>query len=103
LLSLSLSLSLSLFLRSLSLVLAFARSGEQGDVKDDVVPLIVKEFGIAISDIYFLEGNGLKVFFYFLFFIFLFISWRETASRSCLLSHYDYDYNVPLGYLGKLQ
>ena len=33
----------------------------QGDVKDDVVPLIVKEFGIDIKDIYFQEGTGLKV------------------------------------------
>lgn len=33
----------------------------QGDVKDDVVPLIVKEFGIDIKDIFFLEGTGLKI------------------------------------------
>eukprot|EP00802_Teleaulax_amphioxeia_P020250 Tamp_20524.p1 GENE.Tamp_20524~~Tamp_20524.p1 ORF type:complete len:222 (+),score=72.12 Tamp_20524:74-667(+) len=33
----------------------------QGDVKDDVVPLIVKEWGIAMSDIFFLEGTGLKI------------------------------------------
>jgi hypothetical protein len=39
-------------------------------VKDEVVPLIVKEFGIAISDIYFLEGNGLKVFFVLLLYLY---------------------------------
>ena len=33
----------------------------QGDVKDDVVPLIVKEFGIQIEDIFFQEGTGLKI------------------------------------------
>jgi hypothetical protein len=33
----------------------------QGDVKDDVVPLIIKEFGIDIKDIFFLDGSGLKV------------------------------------------
>jgi hypothetical protein len=30
-------------------------------VKDDVVPLIIKEFGIDIKDIFFLDGSGLKV------------------------------------------
>ena len=33
----------------------------QGDVKDDVVPLIMKEFGVELKDIFFQEGTGLKV------------------------------------------
>mmetsp|Transcript_756 Transcript_756/g.1800 ORF Transcript_756/g.1800 Transcript_756/m.1800 type:complete len:232 (+) Transcript_756:20-715(+) len=32
----------------------------QGDVKDDVVPLMVKEFGIDIKNIFFVEGTGPK-------------------------------------------
>mmetsp|Transcript_43516 Transcript_43516/g.102220 ORF Transcript_43516/g.102220 Transcript_43516/m.102220 type:complete len:227 (+) Transcript_43516:30-710(+) len=32
----------------------------QGDVKDDVVPLIVKEFAIPIANIFYIEGTGPK-------------------------------------------
>lgn len=32
----------------------------QGNVKDEVAPLIMKEFGIAKEFLFFLEGSGTK-------------------------------------------
>ena len=32
----------------------------QGDVKDDVVGVIIKEFGVPLEAIFFIEGSGPK-------------------------------------------